>query len=172
MEAVGEIFRKVVELVQSDYYKISGIPETPYYLYGHPIEIIDKLAKKTNAGESFDKFPLICLFTDINEIENVTKNTREITVDIVICNQTKPEYDTMERVVESFNPVLYPIYESLKKNISKGGVFQLDSDISKTDRFFWGKNGIYGNTANIFNDFIDAIEIKDLKLKILKNNCS
>jgi hypothetical protein len=40
----------------------------------------------------------------------------------------------------------------------------------KYDRLYWGKQGLYGNSGNIFNDFIDAIEINELKFEIL-NTC-
>jgi len=36
------------------------------------------------------------------------------------------------------------------------------------NRLYWGKNGLYGNTGNVFSYYIDAIEIKDLVFKIYR----
>jgi len=41
----------------------------------------------------------------------------------------------------------------------------------KWDRLYWGRNGLFGNQANVFNDFLDVIEIKSLKLKINLRSC-
>jgi hypothetical protein len=42
---------------------------------------------------------------------------------------------------------------------------------TKTDRYFWGADD---DTKNVFNDFIDAIEIENLELKVKNqfNNCN
>jgi hypothetical protein len=39
------------------------------------------------------------------------------------------------------------------------------------ERFYWGREGIYNNAGNVFNDYIDAIEIRNLDLKINVPNC-
>lgn len=168
MQPIGKIFESVVENVRLDYESISNVPTEPYYEYGHPVEIINTLSEKTADGLVYDKYPLICLFLDAPETIDERILKREITVDIVICAQSEQIWKASERTAETFEPVLYPIYESLINHIKNDGVFSIVGTYDKIDRYSWGRNGLYGNTANLFNDYIDAIEIKSLKLEILK----
>ena len=169
MQTIGRIFESIIDNVRLDYESVSNDPTKPYYEYGHPLEIIDTLTEKTNDKLVFDKYPLICLFLDATETIDERIIKREITLDLVICAQSEKKWKALERTVETFEPILYPIYESLMKHIKNDGVFSIVGSYDKIDRYSWGKNGLYGNTANLFNDYIDAIEIKNLKLEILKN---
>ena len=42
---------------------------------------------------------------------------------------------------------------------------------TKIDRLFWGKEGLYANEGNIFEDFLDCIEIRDLELNVYSKIC-
>jgi hypothetical protein len=37
---------------------------------------------------------------------------------------------------------------------------------TKIERYYWGKEGEFNNTQSIFGDWLDAIEVRDLKLKV------
>ena len=161
MIALGEIVRDLVSEVATTYGK------EIFYDYGHPIEIINNLAAKTNGGKHSDKYPMIALFLDADETENLNNVKREATINLVIVAESNQNFSATERTTEVFNLVLIPIFEALKKNLTFGTVIRAN-EIDFNFRYSWGKTGVYGNTANIFNDFVDAIEIKNLKIEILK----
>jgi len=139
-----------------------------YYEYGHPLEIINTLAEKTQSNVfKYKKYPLIMLFQDLDEEHNKIGYKIPYTT-IIIATPTNPTFKAKQRYDETFIPILYPIYESLIKNLEVSTFIGWDKEHTKIDRVYWGKNGIYGNTGNIFNDFLDAIEVNFKNLRIIK----
>lgn len=144
--------------------------KAPYYLFGHPLDIVNILKKRNDSGTfQYQKYPLICLFQDFEE--ESTDYGVNARLQMLIVNSTKPEYVADDRYINNFEPILYPILEQFERalKVSKDVEF-IDNNYSKTDKLYLGKNGIYGSDGNIFNDFLDAIEINNLNLKF-KNNC-
>jgi len=84
---------------------------------------------------------------------------------------TDAESYTPDRYNINFYPVLYPIYSELLN--------QIDLDIrtltqgkdliphTKIDWPYWDA----GKETNPFNDRLDVVEIKNMKLKLLLKNC-
>jgi hypothetical protein len=179
MKPVVNIFREVVERInlvlmekRPDILSSAG---TVQYMHGHPLEIINRLKQK-DKGQSarFNKYPLIALFQDFPE-ESTANNVgieTEATLHFIIAKGTKREYIASERYEYNFVPFLYPIYEEFLRQIVADKSFQVYSvdrlQRQKWDRLYWGRSGLYGNEGNIFNDYLDVIEIKNLKLKIIK----
>jgi len=178
---VVDVFREIVEKVSAEMLtelqvldaKITGV----HYEHGHPLEIIETLAQKDTTGaHRFSKYPLIALFQDFPEtITDKTGLQSEVNLHIIIAKATLPTYKANERYENNLKPYLYPIYASLFKQINshKATLTKAPGLIAhtKTDRIFWGRQGLYKNEKNIFNDWLDCIEIKDLKLKINLKNC-
>lgn len=155
----------------------SGI-NAVHYDYGHPLEIIETLSQKSEAGGDFvyQKYPLVALFLDADlRRGNEIGVYGEFTLHIAIIRGTDPTYKAKQRDDMNFKPVLMPIYLELMKQIRRSGVFFITSEQmiphSPINRYYWGKQGLYGNEGNIFNDHVDCIEIKDLKLKVNINYC-
>ncbi len=143
---------------------------TVFYEHGHPREIVNTLSKKSRGVAQYEKFPLIALFQDIDEVK--TSVTTEASLNIIIANSTRPEYKASDRYINNFEPVLYPLLMQFEAAIRASKlVTYVDTEYDKIDRLYWGKNGLYGNEGNIFNDYIDAIEINNLKLRF-KNICT
>lgn len=163
VDVIGEIVEKVNETIPC------------YYLYGHPQEIVNTLSEWTkDETKKFSKFPLICLFQDFEESkgENAMINSK-VSLNIVICTATEPGYKSEDRYTNTFKTILYPIYNLFMDRLAYSGMI-LNADPAlishtKIDRVFWGKAGLYGNTSNMFNDYIDAIELQNLELEILNN---
>lgn len=147
--------------------------EGVHFEHGHPIEIVETLSQKDKAGIefSFKKYPLVCLFQDF--VEDVSNNyIVSANLHIVICNSTKSDYKAKERYENNFKPIIYPIYDELFNQFQKNGdIIGYFPEHKKIDRLFWGKESIYGNKANIFEDYLDAVEIINLKLNLNKINC-
>lgn len=147
-----------------------------YFMHGHIQEIVQELKKLSEDKESKAmRFPLVALLRDFQEEENPEIGIEtEARVTLLIATRTEPTYNSEKRKVVSFVPVLYPIWEALKKQIAWGVEFNNSGNglnVTRIDHYFWGKEGIYGSEANIFNDWIDCIEIRDLNLKIKPLNC-
>jgi hypothetical protein len=147
--------------------------EKPYYLHGHPLEIINTLQEYTNiASLKLKKFPLIALFEDIDASEKEGLFLTKAKLNVVIITDTLPSYKADERYTNSFDTVLTPLYELfIKYCINSRVLFTPNRKIqhNRVNHLYWGKNGLYGNEGNIFNDYIDAIEIKNLDFKVYRN---
>lgn len=145
------------------------------YLWGHPLEIVTTLQEYTkNPVKESRKFPLIALFTDI-----VVRRHQPIgffgsvRLNMVIANITKPEYKAAERLAVNFQPILQPIKEELIRQIDRHPQWTHGGEVTyeEIERYYWGKQGLYGNQGNIFNDYIDCIELREINLNIKKKQC-
>ena len=149
----------------------------PYFKYGHLTEITTMLSEKDKSENyQYQKYPLIVLLLDIPEKKGINPIIySEISVRIWICTPTRKEYTSELRTANSFKLVLQPIYDLLMQKIISSGYFNYDKMVGiphiKTDRYFWGTDN---GTTNVFNDFIDAIDIENMELKIKKqfNTCN
>lgn len=139
--------------------------------HGHPLEIVNTIKQYTESDVlKRDVFPRICLLHDFEEKMTFEKL---VSIDIIIVTDTDKDYTAAERYTNSFDPILTPLYDLFLEKLAdsdytgtvEGNYFKH----TKIDRLYWGKSGLYGNSGNIFNDYIDAIEIKSLELII--NNC-
>jgi hypothetical protein len=175
-----DVFSAIVAAVRSDSSKPAALDtDEPFYMHGHPLEIINTLAEKDrNDVHKFNKFPLIALFQDFTETMGESQAVKsEVTdLNLIIAVNTSPEYSSEQRYDNTFRPVLYPLYDLLIEHITKSRYFaNTDPGLvphNKIDRLYWGRSGLYGNEANVFNDYIDAIEIQNLNLSLrLGPNC-
>jgi len=163
MITIVSMFDQIVANVRAKYDLVSN--EKPYYMHGHPVEIANRLSQKDDSSiHKYKKYPVICLMQDFDEDND--KGQVSASLNIVIFTETKPNYDADERYNDTFKNVLYPLYDLFISEVKKSGYIDLLPDnISwkKTDRLFWGRND-----SGVMNDFIDAIEIQDLKLTFHK----
>lgn len=148
----------------------------PYYMYGHPLEIANRLNLKDRlAVEKFKKWPLIYLRTDVNQKHGEYKNILyEIDAfTIYIISPTISTYTTPERIENIFIPILYPLYNTLLDKIELSRVIARNNiGISHNhyDRYGWGNETVYGNEGLIFNQYLDAMEIIFNNTQVYKNN--
>ena len=169
-----DIIKEIVNEVVADTGKPTGInADAPYYIHGHPIDIMNQLTQRSRGAMKFKKWPVICLLQDFDE-ENGQDMTidSEVNLNIVICMNTKSDYIGSQRYDATFRPTLQPLYELFIEKIAEYNSFigigkGLVPHI-KTDRLYWGNEG---NTANKFSEYIDAIEISDLNLKYKYKKC-
>ncbi len=141
--------------------------EKPYFLYGHPIEVFNILAEKSQSEKfKYSKYPLIALYLDYTETHRYTFNAIS-GITIAILTETKPEFSSKNRYDQTITPVLQPIYDLFMEELKKSRyVYSGDFKHTKINRLYYGKQDVYGNSGNIGNDALDAILITNLNLTI------
>jgi hypothetical protein len=175
--AIKDLIKKVVQKTSEQVYPPGPAQTTVInFLHGHPLEVLASLEQMNQDSTTKDKkYPLIALFHDFKEKMNPRVGIyADVTLNIIIANFTESQLTAPERYDVNFYPVLYPIYAAFMKQLTRSGYFMSYPDglqPDKWDRLFWGKDGLYGKEGNIFNDFIDAIEIQNLNLSIDQKIC-
>lgn len=148
---------------------------TPYYMYGHRLEIAARLSEKDkDQVYKYQKYPLVALRLDTAEQHH--DGVIDYNLNIVIVQFTQKQYNAEERYANVIKPILYPLYYSFMQKLTESGLFQWGSGLkepvhTKIDRPYWGTAGPEGNVKNIFNDPLDGIELINLKVSREKNKC-
>ena len=170
-----DVIEDVVTSVRADTDKpgVGLIPaDSPYYMHGHPLDIIKTLNEKDRSPTNKSKkYPLIALFQDFTEKIGADQRIKSsAALNIVIAFSTKSEYNSAQRYDNSFRTILYPLYDLfIEKLISSGWFLDATESLTlhdKIDRLYWGRGETKGNKAVVFNDLIDAIEIQNLRLNL------
>jgi len=162
-----DIIKYTVESIQVD-----GLPR---FLCGHPKDINDQLTQMSRDYNKPNKFPAVCLILDTRKSNNSRIGiSATVNYHILIVNDTLPNYNSLQRREHNFIPILRPIRERFIKALVKSKAVNnkdiLRLEFSEVERYYWGKEGVGGVEANVFNDKLDAIELFDLKID-LKSNC-
>lgn len=146
-----------------------------YYKYGGFKEVFNELEQFAN-NELYTNYPLIWLITDFEQKKGTAVDIySEANVNILIFNKTLPEWTAEQRTNFSFKAQLHPIYEQLIDSIQNSHSIYTgfkNPEHKQTDRYSWGRDRIeMTKDGNPFSDYIDAVEINNLTLKIYKQNC-
>lgn len=173
---IPDIIRDLVKRV-SDRNVAEG-RESVKFDVGHYVEVTKNLVLKDQAikPESRDKYPIIWLVGDYDEyMNNFPNKYARTSLHLIIGTNTTAQYDMNDRRDKSFLPILYPIYALLLDEIQREPKFGRPKTRRlthrKTNRPYWGRQDSFSNgKANLWNDFIDAIEIRDLNIQ-LNNLC-
>jgi hypothetical protein len=180
---VQKVQAKVLSVIQANEAQVLGTTNINAinYQYGHFRELIETLAQyDTSPSLRVQKYPLVWLVTDFDELRGKKAGVyADVNLNIIICHQTHADYKSMERKEKVFQPVLYPIYYELMEQLAKDSMtFAASADLiehRKTDRYYWGTKAFNsigrGNDANVLNDFVDAIDIQNISLKIDYQPC-
>jgi hypothetical protein len=152
----------------------TALGKSVHYQYGSIEEINQNLLELTTNGlQSIDKYPIVALITDFEQDKNTgeTNVYCEANLRMIIFNITDNKYKSFDRTTHNFIPTLYPIYEELINQIEISPyVYSGFNGVThtQTDRYYWGRSQ---ETKNLLGDYIDAIELTNLKVKIKKSNC-
>lgn len=151
---------------------LSGVWKSmaPYFDYGTRRTINVKLMEKNGGEFAYQKYPLIALRLPIEV--RVERGVASVDVNILIANFTDRHYRPEDRIVNVFEPILWPLAKLFISRIKASGEFLgFDPDYSQIDRLFYGTETGEENIANIFDDPLDAVEIRNLRLKYLTDGC-
>ncbi len=178
-EIVADVSADVTATIQANDAAIRGkasLITGVHYEHGHILEIIETIQQKDNSNSHYDKiFPMVALLQDFPVEGGDFGTDGKARLHFIIANYTGPDYKAQDRQDKNFDPILYVIRDSFYKHISYHPFFSeySVSGIRKTDidRMFWGREGLAGVEGNVFNNWVDCIEIKDLQLKLARKTC-
>lgn len=145
---------------------------TVNWLCDHPIQIVKQLQiQSQHPDKKFEKFPLIALFTDVPIYAHKYGDYDGTTLNIVFVMYTNPDFFREQRVLKTFEPFIRPLVDYFFTELVKSSVFSFvdeTQDIRGTlwERYYWGKQGTYGNEGVVLSDYVDAAQIENLDLKI------
>lgn len=149
----------------------SGFNIPVRYDYGHPLEIGKRLQELTQSVTlANEKFPLIILFTDITIDRNTPGFYGSTNLHLLVCTLTEPNYTSEQRTDTNFIPVLHPIKRELLNQLERhiGFSWPQEPTHQETDCYFYGS---LLNGKNVFNDYIDAIELRNVRINLHYELC-
>lgn len=143
----------------------------PYSDFGTRKTINVKLKDKSGNEFKYQKYPLIALRlpASINSVGAVST----IQANILIATFTNKQYKPQERMANVFKPILYPLMNRFLEMCKRSGEFMMyNPDHEQIDRMFYGtSSGDEENIAQIFDDPLDAVELRNLELKYIEEGC-
>lgn len=172
---IAALFNSLAEKVNAALSSRAENPFPVYYDFGRYVEVTRNLTSKDGGKESKNKkYPLIWLVVPYTVVDTWIEGPCEIkNLEIIIATATKQASTTPDRINENFIPFLYPIYDELRKQIDISGYFDdidFNNDFERIDQPYWdGKQGT--SQANLFNDYIDAIQLRGIRLTVNEQTC-
>ncbi len=140
---------------------------------GHYWEVTKNLQLKDGAIEEStrEKYPLFWLVMDFEEEVGRSDIYAELpNIQLIIATRTEMAYTMEERRDKTFKPILYPIYNEFFNQLYVSKAFMKVGTTyphRKWDRPYWGGQESGNSEQNLFNDHVDAIQIK-LKISVKK----
>lgn len=167
MKGIVEVFQDVVGNISEKYgTRINYIFGSADYLK----EQLDTFAQSYDTA--FSSFPLIALFTPIEEQREGT-DTTSASLSLIIAVNSEREFDNGERLERTFRPILRPIYEELLRTLKEDARFDFgyseEIKHSYSENYSYGRYGAYTPSQQELGCAIDAIDIKNLKVTITQN---
>ena len=163
---------KIVSLFEDVVRKVSDhFDYDVLFMAGSQIEITNSLTELSKSATYAEKrYPGIFLFLPFTESNKPKSDFTSVNdFQLLIAINTLPDLSTTDRYLRNFDPYLYPIFDAFLHEISRNTNFREANveqiEYESRDWPYYGNNG----TENIFNDFIDCIELKNLKLNVKRN---
>lgn len=172
------VMEEIVESVSLEWETESPEPDRNhvYYIPGHPRDVARILIEKDESDTyKYQKYPLITLIQDFKERPGGDLYLYDLDFTLLILEETKQEWHSLDRYENVFEPILYPIYELLLTamedsfDLRTNGINSFRPE--KIDRTYWGVEGVFGNDALIFNDYLDGIQLDFKKIQVNFNSC-
>lgn len=156
---VSDELKRVVTRTES-YYKTLTLK----YRYCTPQEWINELQLLSKQGNTINMYP----FFFVNSM-TVRQSDDMIEIgEIVIATLSDTRWTAEQRKIKNFDAILSPLYRNIEESMKLSKDFSLNDFGTRIDHLFYGKVGLYGYEKDIFHDRIDAIEIKNLKIRLYK----
>lgn len=161
---IVEAFGEVVKATEAALQRVNPAFPALNYQYGHPKAILLVMQQWSNSTQAMQAkmYPLVALFQDFTETQPARPDLLATApLRVIIGNMTEASYDTPQRYTHNFKPVLHPVANELVRQLKRTSYFRGTSfQYTKTDRPFWGEEGLYGSEKNIFNGAMDVVELR------------
>lgn len=169
MNVLVDIFRDIVAGVSKD---VGYMVNYQFGDWQYMAKTLSAMGKApVTAGR---KYPMIGLYSPFDE-DKSNPSLTSVSLSLIIAVNTLGNYTNEERLEKSFKATLYPVYDILIRRISNDRKFDIGPGAIvshvKTDNFRYGRAGVYGEGKSEFDDRIDAIDIKDLRLNVKNITC-
>ena len=163
-----------IDISAADFWKA----KKPYFDYEKILGEANILLEKTKSPVyRLQKYPLVFFALDIEQNREADQismsDINNLTVYILTSTNHNSKYATW-RLENTFKPILIPIYEKLIESFrNHQNIFAKNHLIphTYTERYFLGTEA---QNQNVFNDFVDAIQLnfKSLSLVNLYEGCN
>lgn len=172
MMSVNEIMREIVRRTSE------GCGRHVSFLFGDWDYISDTLkAWGKSQATAKGKFPIVCLYSPYTE--DRTGDSPSVSLSLLIAVNTRKDMENEERENVSFKLVLRPIYRELMSRLKKAsdlieppyGINARTVPHMYTENYRYGRKGVRSGDGTPFCDYIDAIEITDLRITVKKDRC-
>lgn len=146
------------------------------YTFGNAQYVKDRLDElsKTPRGNEM-KFPLIALFCPFEEKRDTPDCYSRASVNILIACSSMKQWSNEQRLQTSFRNVLRPIYRRFLDALREDGRFSIEYDgqipHKYSENYSYGRYGAHTGTGEEVSEPIDAIDIRNLELKVKQPNC-
>lgn len=171
-----DIIRDVVSRVSAK--MLEGGSSEVQFLHGSSVYIKEVLDILTQSSETANyKYPLVVLFTPIEEERNVPELYTSAELQVSILNGSVRNWTNDERERFGFCEVLRPIYRLFLEELKKDKRIRKEYDGNiphrYSENYSYGRYGAVDANGEMLSDPIDAINIKSLRLKVKPNkNCT
>lgn len=183
IEILADVVKATAEgcvIVVSDYK--GGVREmncpTINYTFGNAMYVKEKLdtLSKTPHGNDI-KYPLIALFCPFNEDRKSPEDYHtKAKVRVLIACASNKEWSNEERLDMSFKNILRPIYHRFLEALQEDKRLDFGYDPivqhEYSENYSYGRYGAVTGSGEAVTDFIDAINITNLELKVKPSNCN
>lgn len=145
------------------------------YVFGNAQYVKERLDElsRTPVGNEM-KFPLIALWCPFNEQRNTVEYYTKAKVRMLIAFSTMQQWSNEQRLQTSFQNILRPIYRAFLEALQDDGRFDFGYDVPMheySENYSYGRYGALTSTGEQVSEPIDAIDIKNLELKVKQPNC-
>jgi len=155
----------VVTLETSQTGSPSAIEVVLNYEYGNYEIVVARFNEMSqNPTYKHEMFPAIVLFQPFEETVENDGDNRLVTLNLVILTDSSQDYSYADRYTYNFKVRLYPLEDLFVSRLKATDEFTVDFTAGYTRTDLPGK--LLDKREPLFNDFIDCIEWKNLKLKI------
>jgi hypothetical protein len=163
---IVDIFKDIVSKVDTALYPTLG--KHIFYQYGSSLQILDKLVQMNNGiASKGQRFPLVALFQPFSEGHGTDGYYTDLSIPkIVIATLTNGSDNVSTRYDLTFKPLLYPIYYELLNQIALSN-WVVDQDPKMIEHTKVDNPGSPPPKGTSFDEFVDAIEIYNLKTLII-----
>lgn len=177
VDEIGAVVASMRNLSAKDAAKF-GITEgleSPYYFYGHPMDINRQMiARDEELATKGKSYPAICLRLPTEE--EMGSGLTHYNLNVAIFSETDLNWSAPERYANVIKPVLIPLYTLFLDRLKKKG-FVWDGGVQtmpphrRIDQPHHGVEETKGNKAYVFNTKLDAIEILNLRVNKQTKYC-